>query len=401
MSAPIVIVGAGPAGLAAARVLAARDVDFLLLEAGALRRETRPEALTVGVGGAGLYSDGKLSFAPAARALWALPDQRALALAYAWVAARLAEVGLRAEPWAEARRPAALSPTGFKTYPCRRLSPPRRSALIEALYAPLTSRIWLNAEALSLKRRGEGLSIEVRHEGRLRQVEARAVIWATGRLGPLALPQIAPWLPLEFLRLELGARLEAATDHPFFEALWREAGGLDPKLIHAPRPGLEWRTFCGCLGGEVLTARQQGLISRSGRADGPLGALSNIGFNARLTAPGPSPWAEVGRAAFDLPLRGLRVEALPLGRASAPLLEGLMWLQGRYPSLAEGEVWLRGPTIEGVGAYPTLDGALRSPAAPVFVAGDACGRFRGLLAALVSGAFVGLLQGGPHTPGEA
>ena len=50
---------------------------------------------------------------------------------------------------------------------------------------------------------------------------------------------------------------------------------------------------------------------------------------------------------------------------------------------------LHGPTIEGVGDYPATLPSLRVPGAPVHVVGDASGKFRGIVAAMVSGYYAG------------
>src|SRR4051812_20411722 len=74
MSKDTVIIGGGPAGLACARVLADQGRSCLVLEMG----ERHPLRGPVnGLGGAGLYSDGKFSFWPSGTALWQLlpPDR--------------------------------------------------------------------------------------------------------------------------------------------------------------------------------------------------------------------------------------------------------------------------------------------------------------------------------------
>src|SRR4051794_26248347 len=91
----LVVVGCGPAGLAAARIAqaAAPGVRWVALESGGPlpgRQRNDPHDVVAGVGGAGLYSDGKFSFYPAATALWQLPDRERLARAYAWVGSLLA-----------------------------------------------------------------------------------------------------------------------------------------------------------------------------------------------------------------------------------------------------------------------------------------------------------------------
>jgi hypothetical protein len=96
----VVIIGAGPAGLAAAAACRARDLSYRIVEAGATvleRDHAEHAALPRGVGGAGLFSDGKFSFYPSATRLWQLQPQAHLKLAYAWVSETLRDLALLPE----------------------------------------------------------------------------------------------------------------------------------------------------------------------------------------------------------------------------------------------------------------------------------------------------------------
>jgi flavin-dependent dehydrogenase len=55
----VAIIGAGPAGLFAARELAPAGLKVVVVEKGQAPRERK--SLTYGVGGAGAFSDGKLN----------------------------------------------------------------------------------------------------------------------------------------------------------------------------------------------------------------------------------------------------------------------------------------------------------------------------------------------------
>jgi uncharacterized protein len=93
-----VVIGAGPGGLSAAAELEGR---CLLVEQGPpaeARDRNRPRDLCSGVGGAGLFSDGKHSFFPSATALWSLPDQATLGQAFERTGALLRRFGVEAGP---------------------------------------------------------------------------------------------------------------------------------------------------------------------------------------------------------------------------------------------------------------------------------------------------------------
>ena len=72
--------------------------------------------------------------------------------------------------------------------------------------------------------------------------------------------------------------------------------------------------------------------------------------------------------------------ARALHRALERLLE---W----HPGLRAEEVTVHSPCIEGVGDYPRTDEHLAA-ADGVFIAGDAGGRFRGIVASMISGRYV-------------
>lgn len=393
-----VVVGAGPAGLAASWSLARRGARALLVDAGGPlheRSRSSPGDLPAGVGGAGLFSDGKFSFFPAASALWALPDREALDRSWGALAPLLRSVGLDPPPLPHPGPPEVRTPGwAFKPYPSFYVPIEGRRRLIDELFAPSApaGRHRLRTRAMDARREGRDLRLTLRGPGGIEQVQTRCLVLAAGRFGPrsLALPSLA--LPSVFRRVEVGVRVEAAAGHPFFEGL----AGVDPKwLLRDGENGPEFRTFCLCRGGEVVAAELDGLRCLSGRADGPPGGRSNLGLMARWTrddgeaeralrgaleAARGAPWS-MGLGAALGGLEG----ALP--GAGQAVAGGLRRLVERFPALAAGEVAVRGPCLEGLGRYP--GGGDDLEAAPgVWAAGDGSGRFRGLVAALVSGLYV-------------
>ena len=241
-----------------------------------------------------------------------------------------------------------------------------------------------------------------------------------------------------FRRFEFGARIEVASDHPFF--VDSTAGVVDPKLTHKYEVDgvtYECRTFCCCRSGMVCETEMGGLRTYSGRADITPTERSNIGFNIRCVDPtvarriaqdmlggvrrgdgnGDS---GSGGSNSDAPrLEGARFDDDAAGEAVygthgwRVLKQGIASLMGAYPSLVrsveEGELGLWGPTIEGVGLYPSTSAWLQKAAAgtaavqvvegvgssvckdsePLWYAGDAGGKFRGIVAAMVSGSYCG------------
>lgn len=140
----------------------------------------------------------------------------------------------------------------------------------------------------------------------------------------------------------------------------------------------------------------------SGHSDGTPSQRSSVGFNTRIFDETLAKRTmDTIRAAlreqgtyFEIPLMAWleREQATTSGMdaiygkevANAMML-GLRKLINRFPSIEHSETRLIGPALEGIGWYPEVDGTLRLPNRPAWVVGDACGLFRGIVAAFISG----------------
>ena len=433
----VAVIGAGPAGLQAAATIARATDRFVLIDAGrAVARRDRHAAgdLLSGVGGAGLFSDGKFSFFPAATELWQRRDRDILRRAYDAVTERLRRHGVPCPGFpgaAERPSPAPADPPAdpetwhFKDYPATYLDLDARIGLIEQLFAPSAAprHHRLETRLVGLRRDGRRWLLALQPADNAArdsspghpldsptiELAARHVILAGGRFSPLELRSLIEpeSLPLHYRRVEFGVRIEDRSSSPLFRAL----AGVDSKyrLVGSSPPwrGLEWRTFCCCRDGEVVTTASQlsgrdVLVTASGRADGPATGRSNIGLLVRVLDPGRGLeiWPKIldrgrGRESlFELALGDVlagheSVLAEHLGDDGAGcLVEGLRRFCGHFPGLAESTgARLLGPAIEGVGLYPA-DDDLQLGDTGLWVAGDSTGRFRGIVASLVSGAYV-------------
>jgi hypothetical protein len=372
----VLVIGAGPAGLSAAAEFPGR---CLLVEAGPearARDRTSSIDLLSGVGGAGLFSDGKHSFFPSATALWTLPGvEPAFESAAGW----LRRFGVEAGPFPrEAAAPLAAGDWREKKYPSIYVPLETRHRMIEDLWR---GEKISGARILGAGRSGNEILVDVGG----RELRARSLIVATGRWSPR---ELRPWLEalgaaFVFRRLEWGVRLEA----PAGEELFAQLPGVDGKLLLVEKDH-ELRTFCTCRQGEVVLGEAFGLRAFSGRADGPPSGRSNVGLLVRSADPAlaAETWAHLASAEpRSLPLSerdGLK--AIFGARGGALVIAAIESFLTRFPS--PKRITLHAPAIEGVGEYPADDGALEL-APGVMVAGDACGRFRGIVAALVSGRY--------------
>ncbi len=403
----ILIVGAGPAGLAAAAACAIRGVDPIVLEGGralAERNHSDEDLLVSGVGGAGLYSDGKFPFYPSATRVWTLSPVHLVDEAFNWLINQMDLAGwtgpdISQGGSAEHTR-AVTGRLREKSYPSFYLSPQQRHSLIENLSLPLGSRLQTRKWAKQLSTiDGQQLFETIDDSGIVGYLRPKTAVLAIGRFGQLTLlTSPANEQPI-FARIELGVRLEQPVDQFFL----RSHTNLDPKLLIDIGDDLEMRTFCCCRDGEVITATLKGIRSVSGRADCDPTGRSNVGLLVRITRPGQIPeWtARLKRVINSGASLTAPAEDLMPGNRNSPLVvdvlgktltdaiwRGVEILQADA-GLSISNSLIHGPAIEGVGAYPLLREDLQMRDSSTWVAGDGTGLFRGITAAMVSGYIAG------------
>jgi uncharacterized protein len=403
----VLIVGAGPAGLAAANHPSLKRHSILVVESGSdvnSRDRYNPHHVTCGDGGAGLFSDGKFSFFPSASALWQIDDQRMLKRAYSWTSRVLASAGMAVPPFPSnaAAEEGAHGDWHLKSYPSQYLSLDARYALVRSLVGKVPGPLLHNTTVVAahfLQAKDVFIvtlldSVANTH----RIVHTRSIIFAGGRFAPTTMNTM-PFIKPIFRRLEVGFRIQ----QPARSAFFAECPQLDPKYKLKDRErNLEWRTFCACREGEAVLSETLGMWTVSGRSDCDPTAFTNIGFNTliRDEEVAASVWAELNARVRDKashytlslkevltdPSLGRKTFFSIMGnRLGNLMLEGLTRLAHRFPAVLDPDASLIGPTLEGVGWYPANDDTLQVPDIPAWMAGDACGKFRGIVASMISG----------------
>ncbi len=384
MQVRVCVIGAGPAGLACGAALSELGVDHVVLEAGAADREG--EFLT-GLGGAGLYSDGKFSFRPAASNLWELRPVEHLSDASQWVRGLLDAHGVSTADLLQHASPTARGPATFKHYPSFYVSEGARAALVSEMAA--AANVALESRVTSIDRRGtvRGWELEIADGRRL---EADILVLGAGRLWNSLLTR-TNGIQVKAGRVELGVRIE----QPSEEFVFKSRDSLDPKWIVRPRPGVEYRTFCCCRDGAIVAGKIGGSTLLSGRADCPPTGRSNVGLVVRYLQPSSESYQALDRAmshsvAFEIGARDASraFDALSAQfsvKVARDLQQALTMLASDTSTDFQNAV-LHGPCVEGIGWYPEVDShSLEFAGGHGFAVGDATGLFRGIVAGLISG----------------
>lgn len=376
MNSSIVIVGAGPAGLSCARYLVDFGFKVTVFDAGepiAKRDRHVEEQAAMGQGGAGLFSDGKFSFFPSASALRPLINEE-LYQEFVAVMKPYCDFDI---PNLEGREcldhlPSEGSEFLQKEYPSFYMDLDQRMKLIEDLSKDVTF-VW-NSEVSDMTRNDSVYDIVLK-DGTT--VTCDFVVVATGRFGPWTLRSE----PSTFMRQEFGVRVVMD------KSQWVHSS-IDPKFIWKPSSDVEYRTFCTCVDGEVIGTDVLGIRTTSGHSDCEPTGKVNFGFHVRIKNPDMA--ISLGRHdLFECSVDDVDTLTKVFGEAGADLLTaGLTKLFAQFDIDAD-TVTLKGPCIEGVGDYPITTDELELQSQPnIFVAGDCTGKFRGIVAAMLSGMLV-------------
>ena len=393
------IIGAGPAGLSMASALAlAGDYDFCLIDSGkplTERDRYTSGGISSGLGGAGLFSDGKFSFFPSASKLWQLPDKASLDKAYQWLTRLFAPYHINVPPIEFDQMIQIKQQSGaLKYYPSFYLTLDERYRLINDLTQGIENNIQLNTTLIDIIQMHDKSYKVITNNGTF---HCNTICWASGKMSPLLLQELSIHLPHQFQRVEVGVRIQGHYHHPFFNELLSEKKALDPKYIFFDKDEpVSWRTFCFCQRGEIVNSGTESNIMFSGRSDCEPTNLSNIGFNTRIESvlsgmPLPNLSEPFSFCLNDFFSKPKILEQYFPKEYAKYIAKGFTELANRFPSLKQEShgIEIIGPTIEGIGSYPIVDGQLKIKDHSIYVAGDAVGSFRGITAAMLSGYYIG------------
>lgn len=426
---PVCIVGGGPAGLGVAHALRHAGIEFQLFDAGPPlddRRHDCADELGAGIGGAGLFSDGKFSYFPSGTHLYELDNRARLASAYGSVVRMLNAAGIAAPSFPTTAHTGDANGHALrhKSYASQYGSLAQRRDLTRALAgSDDAASVHSFCRVERITRLRDGFDVQYRDARRGIVITERfaEIVLATGRFGGAALESRMDCdLAVSDQRYEVGIRIEHRNEVGFLPKIKNN----DVKLI-SHHDGVEVRTFCTCRHGEVWHIPYEGVSALSGRSDGPHTDYSNFGLLPRFTASTRGQgravwqhfhtmfadsrtalWQPLGEFISDMPVRvdGTTLSGRPWhprdafvrgrindhihGHLRHILVEAISALLVQYPDMNSPDTVCLFPAIEGAGVFPDTDGELRARDG-IWCCGDVVGRFRGLVPALVSGQYVG------------
>ena len=392
-----VVIGGGPAGLAAGISLKERNKSFIIIESGKdafCRDRYDKEDLILGIGGAGLFSDGKFSFYPSSTNLWKLANKILLSNSYEWMYKLLSGKVLSDIPNYPIVVDTHYSENQWvlKEYPSIYMELNERYKLIADLSEKIGGKnIMINSTVTNYIKNEDGdYLIKIETKGQCKEIKCKNIIVSAGRFWPHH-QYLAGRSQMTFMRLEYGVRIQDDCNQKFFTHTQLN----DPKYKYLDE-NIEFRTFCCCRNGEIIVTQSGGIQTCSGRSDCSPTKLSNTGFNVRILDQKTSD-SIVQEGLFYTPLFNNipMIEAIETNilldfygaTAHKYMIIGLKLLLEKFPELKTSQLF--GPTIEGVGSYQKTDGNMKIDNENIWICGDAGGKFRGITAALVSGHYVG------------
>ena len=387
----VIVIGGGVSGLSAAYALSQKKQRVLVVDRGKhIFERQRIDNFDVanGIGGAGLFSDGKLSMYPSATNLWKLRKED-LQTAYNEIKVLLEQIGVCINDFSEEWTKDEIKTGVHKHYESILMNIEQRMKLIFLFYYFIgKNNILANSNATKIEKSNGLYHIDIIHNKKKETYQAKALIIAGGKHCFQNLLQKSRGFTIDknnYL-LEIGFRIECTNE----EFDYYDYPQMDVKILEE-KHNRTIRTFCCCRDGIILESSSYEMRSLNGTSsDWGKTGRTNIGVLIRAEGnDGKELRKALGEDFFKQEKQTVRLKEFIndrqeiFGNEADQLVKG--FLKEHFPKMAKGDGILFYPTIEKDGYYPELNNMLQMTSEDVWVIGDATGLFRGLTSSLVSG----------------
>ncbi len=426
----VAIIGAGPAGLFAARELAATGAKVLVVEKGRAPRERT--SITCGIGGAGAFSDGKLNLTsriggePEALGLGpAEADEliRYVDETFTYYGAPREYSGEDEDALIRLKKAAAEAGVEFIAGRQRHIGTGTIREVINNMYQDLQTKgvtFRLERQVKSIRREGQGYVMDLGDE----EIRTHRVIAAPGRVGAYWLREVTRALGIgpDFGPLDVGVRVEfpaeiyAPIEKIMYDAKFRMRTPTYDDMV---------RTFCTNPRGFVVAEDHGDFVLVNGHAENEKKtATTNFALLVRIELTDPvEDTTEYGRAIAKLAttigggkpilqrLKDLRqgrrstlerIRRVPIEptlreftpgdismalphRVVVDLVEALRMLDRVMPGVDSGSTLLYAPEIKFYDTRYRVRQGMETELPGFYVAGDASGHSRGIVFAAMTG----------------
>ena len=387
----VIIIGGGVSGLSAAYALSQKKQRVLVVDRGKhIFERQRIDKFDVanGIGGAGLFSDGKLSMYPSATNLWKLSKED-LITAYNEIKVLLEQIGVNIDEFSEEWTKGTTKTGVHKQYDSILMNIEKRMKLIFMFYQFIgDNNILVNSNVTKIEKSNGLYHIDISRNKKKETHQAKVLIIAGGKHCFQKLMQKSRSITNEkkYYLLEIGFRIECSNE----EFDYYVHPQIDVKLVEE-KHNRTIRTFCCCRDGVILESSSYNMRSLNGSSsDWEKTGRTNIGVLIRAEGNDGKELRKVlGEEFFKQEKQEVRLKDFFNGKLEVfgneidQLVKG--FLKEHFPKMSKGDGILSYPTIEKDGYYPELNNLLQMTSEDVWVVGDATGLFRGLTSSLVSG----------------
>lgn len=390
-----VIIGGGVSGLTVAYKMKLMGKRVVVVEHGRdlfNRKRESPFDVANGIGGAGLYSDGKLSFYPSATELWKL-EERDLHDAYLYFKEFMGNFSIDVGDYPDIEeKPEKEERVWFKRYESIQMSLEQRMGIVYRMAMVVGAEALLTETDVTKITKSDGrYEIETAHNGQKSVIIAESIIIAGGKHCFDFLKDLMSNIIIKnsFYQTEVGIRIEC--DNESFDYFLDSQ--QDVKLISKSDSGRDVRTFCCCRDGVVLQSESYGLNGYNG-SSGEQSATGKTNIGIVIQTKGKEATKLRNEIRRIDNMNGDSTSLSDFMQSKHVLLSKTVddiirsFINECLPKMSKADGVVYFPAIEKMGHYPVLSKQLQIENENIWVCGDATGLFRGLLPAFISGLFV-------------